>query len=102
VGLAIVLQDERGTRIESVDDPKNVLHRLLPQPDDTTSRCLRYIDWYGDTVFNRRQAGDLLEELQLLPEKAHGEEEKELLNQIIELARRCAREPHLYLKFSGD
>ncbi len=102
MGLGIVLQDERGKRIDGVEDPTNILHRLLPSPDDMSSRCLRYVDWYGDTVFNRRQIGDVLEELQLLSKKAHADDEKELLGRIINLARRCQGEAHLYVKFCGD
>lgn len=102
MGLGIFLQDERGTRIDGVDDPTNILHRLLPPADDTLSRCLRYVDWYGDTVFNRQQIGDVLEELHLLSKKARSGDEKQLLGRIIDLARRCKREPHLYVKFSGD
>jgi len=102
VGLGIVLQDERGTRIDGVDDPTNILHRLLPPADDSRSRCLRYVDWYGDTVFNRQQIGDVLEELQVLSEKARSGDEKQLLGRIIDLARRCKSEPHLYVKFCGD
>jgi hypothetical protein len=33
------------------------LHRLLPHDDEaSTSQTLRYIDWYGDTIFNHLQA----------------------------------------------
>jgi len=102
VGLAIVLQDERGTRIDGVEDPRNILHRLLPSADDPKSRCLRYVDWYGDTVFNRWQIVDVLDELRLLVEKAQGDDEKSLLDRIIDLAERCKHEPHLYVKFCGD
>jgi hypothetical protein len=102
VGLSIVVQDECGTRIDGVDDPTNILHRLLPCAEDLTSRCLRYVDWYGDTVFNRRQVIDVSNELQLLLEKAQTDTEKQLVGRILELAQRVEREPHLYLKFYGD
>lgn len=102
MGLSIVLQDERGARVDGVLDPTNVLHRLLPTAGDTSSRCLRYVDWYGDTVFNRLQMGDVLDELQTLFRNARAGEEKELLGRIIDLANKCKREPHLYVKFSGD
>jgi len=102
MGLEIVLQDEHGRLLDSVVDPTNILHRLLPQSNDTDSRCLRYVDWYGDTLFNRQQVDDLLEELQVLLDNAREYPEKELLGRIMDFARRCKREPHLYLKFSGD
>jgi hypothetical protein len=42
----------------------NFLHRLLPPHDDDTYYCLRYVDWYGDTVFNRLQIETVLQELE--------------------------------------
>lgn len=102
MGLSIALEDEHGTRIDGVDDPTNSLHRLLPPAEDLSSRCLRYIDWYGDTVFNRCQIGDVLSELQLLLGKTRTHGERTLIDRIIGLAQKCRDEPHLYLKFYGD
>ncbi len=102
MGLNIVLEDEKGTQIGGVGDPTNILHRILPSSDDVSSRTLRYVDWYGDTVFNRVQMDDVIEELQVLLSKAQSHDERELLGQILELARKCKNEPHLYLKFYGD
>lgn len=102
MGLTIALEDERGTRIDGVDDPTNSLHRLLPSADDLNSPALRYVDWYGDTVFNRRQMDDVLNECRLLLKKAQDGSERELIDRIIALAEKCRDEPHLYLKFYGD
>jgi hypothetical protein len=102
MGLSIALEDEEGMRIDSVEDPTNCLHRLLPSADDLGSRALRYVDWYGDTVFNRRQIEDVLDEFGLLLNKTKCNSEKELINRIISLAKMCRKGPHLYLKFYGD
>lgn len=55
MGLSIVLETESGEELERVDDPSNILHRLLPRSDNGSYLLLRFIDWYGDTVFNQLQ-----------------------------------------------
>ena len=52
MGLDIVLTDFNGESLESVGDPKNFLHRLLPPGDEASESVLAKIDWYGDTYFN--------------------------------------------------
>lgn len=102
MGISVVLQHENAAEIASVHDPTNTLHRLLPHPDDMSSRCLRHIDRYGDTVFNRLQMEDLLAELRLMAKRASWGSESKLVRQIIDLARKCKAEPHLYINFRGD
>jgi hypothetical protein len=102
VGLAVRVETEDGGRLAEVLDPTNILPRLLPSEDDDTYYCLRYIDVYGNTVFNRLQIEAVLRELGRIRLNAHGPGELELLDQLNELARRCKAEPHLYLKFYGD
>jgi hypothetical protein len=102
MGLAVRVETEDGSRIAEVLDPTNVLHRLLPSEDDDTYHCLRYVDWYGNTVFNRLQMETVLRELDRIRLAVHGAGELELLDRLKELAHRCEAEPHLYLKFYGD
>jgi hypothetical protein len=102
MGLSVALQDEDGRTIEVVLDSKNHLHRLLPPPDDVSYPYLRFIDWYGDTVFNRLQIEGFLNEWAKLKERAMTEDERELILRIEKLAYDCQAEPHLYLKFIGD
>lgn len=100
MAMTIVLQDERGTRIERVDDPTNALASCLLGAGMQCG-CLRYIDPYGDTVFNRLQLEDVLRELEALSATAPTEGHA-LLDQVAGLARRGLAEPHRYLKFIGD
>ncbi|MGI8836494.1 MAG: hypothetical protein ACR2H4_07625 [Pyrinomonadaceae bacterium] len=102
MGLRLVLETERGEPIESVEDPKNLLHRLLPSAEDRSFQLLRFIDWYGNTVFNELQIDTFLVEWERLKQAVQAKEESALLNNIEDLARRCKEEPHLYLKFYGD
>jgi hypothetical protein len=59
--LTAVLEDEAGEPLERVEDATNILHRLLPGPDDQRYVYLGTIDWYGDTVFDRLQAPRFLQ-----------------------------------------
>lgn len=102
MGLRIVLETERGEPLDSIEDPKNLLHRILPAFEDKSFQLLRFIDWYANTVFNELQIDTFLAEWGRLEQTVQTEEEATLLNNIKDLARRCKEEPHLYLKFYGD
>ena len=52
MGIDVRLEDEDGNEEKSVLDPGFDLEKLLPSIEDETSYCLRFIDPYGDTVFN--------------------------------------------------
>lgn len=102
MGLTTLLETESAKRIAHVEDPKNLLRRLLPALADESFHCLRFIDPYQNTVFNQLQMERLRAELSRVREKAASREEQDLLARIDELARRCQAEAHLYLKFLGD
>lgn len=102
VGLNIELQDEFGSRLDGVNDPKNLLGRLLPPIGDDAYPMLGSIDPYGDTIFNHVQMHRFFIEWPAVSGKAQTTEEQLLLSTIDSLARRCRDEVHLYLKFIGD
>jgi hypothetical protein len=102
MGLTVVISNEKGEPTKWVEDPANMLARLLPGEDDRTFSLLRYIDPYADTVFNQIQMTDFLAEWARISLRAHTPEEKSLLLRIEELARETSDAPHRYLKFVGD
>ncbi|GAB3296777.1 hypothetical protein [Hymenobacter tenuis] len=59
---------------------------------------LRYLNPYGDTVFNCLQMEDLIKDI--LRQKNLTQDA--LLDDIIALADRCKQEVHLYVVFYGD
>ena len=101
MGLTIELQTELGRMIQRVTDPTNILHKLLPSANDESSRCLRFIDWYGDTTFNELQMDEFLREWTALYSDANTDETT-LLRQVESLAQICRDGHHRYLKFIGD
>jgi hypothetical protein len=103
MGITATLETEEGQKIESVEDPTNILHRLLPSAAEAAKyHCLSYIDRYGDTVFNHLQARKFLEEWEPLGERARDPEARELFEGIRKLAEQVRDDNHLYLKFYGD
>ncbi len=102
MGIEVVVEDGGGTKIASLEDPTNILHRVLPAHDDAGFRWLSRVDWYGDTTFNRHQVPEVRQELKRLANANRSAEELELIRQVDELAARSESEPHLYLKFYGD
>jgi hypothetical protein len=102
MGLVVALHNEQGQSLQEVVDDHNLLHHLLPPLADTSYQCLRFVDWYGDTVFNQLQMDTFLSELARLAEAATHPEELALLAGIRALAEECQRGVHLFVKFIGD
>jgi hypothetical protein len=59
MGIAILLEDEHGDVLETIEWP-TWLDSLLPSYDDESFQCLRFVDPYGDTIFNVVQMPTLL------------------------------------------
>jgi hypothetical protein len=102
MSMTVRLETENGEVLESVSDPSNALHRILPAHDDAAYGYVGCIDWYGDTTFNALQIPRFLSEWsRLLPAaRAHGSEG--LHRKVEAMAKRCQQEVHVYLKFLGD
>jgi len=97
--ITVVVQDENGTQIgKQLALPTEV----LPPPEDERVGLLRFVDLYGDTVFNRLQMPQILQDLRLLETIVQRREQQDLLRQIEEFASVCQKGPHLYLKWIGD
>ena len=98
MGLTIVLEDENGGAIQTLpielqyDEFENV------KLDDFI--LLKYIDFYGDTTFNTLQLDDLIGDFERL--KPMNPSQSEIIQQIIDLAKKCQDEVHTYIKFYGD
>src|SRR5579872_4618750 len=100
MGFNVVLQDEFGAQIGSVDDPRCLLDKLLPTPGSDDYPFLGSIDPYGDTTFNTLQMPRFLKEwTAVVSPSASTSEEQALVASVELLARRCRDEVHVYLKF---
>src|SRR5262245_47134153 len=68
MGIDTRLENRTGNLIRELSDPKGLLNWLLSLSDVDATACLRFIDDYGATVFNRLQFPILRDEFtQLRP-----------------------------------
>jgi hypothetical protein len=102
MGLDVFLETERHERLELVGDDRNLLPKLIGNPDSTQFPMLASIDWYGHTVFNRVQIKRFLAEWETLFSNTTTSEENSLLEQIKQLSLSSLNEVHLYVVFIGD
>ena len=103
MGICVRLEHEDGKAASSdVQDLEDLLHVVLPRHDDGASPFLRYVDWYGRTVFNRAQMAGVAVEVQRALDRHASIGAQRLLGAIRDLAMKGQEEPHLYLVFEGD
>lgn len=96
-----MLQNIHGKKIREFAPAGGVLDRLIPI-DNHRFPMLRYVDPYGNTIFNGGQMYPILEELDRLAGEVSAEDEKEILASLRDLAVYCRDHPHTYLRFVGD
>jgi hypothetical protein len=100
VGITVKLETEQGRVVEALDDYP--FGHLLADNVDRSFVCWRFIDPYGDTVFNNLQMADFLAEPERVRTRARGPADQRLLDALRDLGRRCQVGVHLYLRFYGD
>lgn len=101
--ITVVLQDERGVHItDVVGGCSNVIDQCLPGLHDSTYCCLRFVDPYGNTIFNHFQAQVILEEWERVKSSFINMNALQLWNDVRQLIAFCAEEYHIYLCFIGD
>ena len=101
MGIDVHLQNESGADLRSYFDSQMLLPTMLDAFDTSKTTCLRFIDPYGDTTFNREQVEVLLIELSQLRDRLDTKT-REFVDSIIELGEEVQSGNHLYLKFIGD
>jgi hypothetical protein len=101
--MEVVLQNERGSEVsETVHDPEGVIVDCLPDEKDSSYSCVRFIDPYGDTIFNRIQAAAMLDEWDRLKPSFADRNADKLWADIRKLIVRCSEEVHTYVRFVGN
>ncbi|MCU1395269.1 MAG: hypothetical protein JWM34_3697 [Ilumatobacteraceae bacterium] len=94
----VELRTERGELIRRVVD---VGHIEEAASASTSGCCLRFIDPYGETVFNYLQAPVLADEIESARDAAPADS-RDSLTSVAALARECADNGGTYLWFIGD
>jgi len=100
VPILVQLEDEDGRVVKR-------LARVHLTNDDVElaspgSRCVGFIDPYGDTLFNRVQIPALAEELDAIAASSTDEAGATRIRSIAEFARGAVGQVHTYLRFVGD
>ena len=87
----------------TVFDQHGVFAQLLADASLRDSVCLRFIDPYGDTVFNSLQMPALREELEDLLQTTSAADVRAHIARLIELVGEAlANGPHTFVRFVGD
>ena len=102
MGIDVCIESESGELIEELPDTYSLVKELVPDPEDKSSICLRFIDPYGDTTFNQNQIPVLISELAAALESPISYKAKEHGKKLLSLAERANGRVHTYLKFIGD
>ena len=103
MGIDLQMVNERGEVLERIYDPQQTVMKILSAaPDFDASICLRFIDPYGDTIFNRAQIAVLHQELLSVPDSSLEATAREHKQEMLELAKKAEGKVHTYLKFYGD
>ena len=99
--FTIHLEDEFGGVIKEVFD-KGLLREYIPEADDKNYCCVKYINRWGNTIFNELQMDDLIKELVIVTSESEDKEVKTLIDQIDNLTQLAKKDVHVYIKFIGD
>lgn len=100
MALTVQVEDESGER-----DGERWMHQAssrLLAVESPLGSCLRFVDPYGDTVFNQIQIPELLSELRALDGRLTDPELRFALRGLISVVERAVDHVHMYVRFIGD
>ena len=104
MGIDAAWITEAGMPEEEVFDPHQYLTQLATTrwPKLTHTKCLQFVDPWGDAVFNQSQIPVLLQELNSELPEIREAEARSHLESVIRLVQRAIDQTHTYIKFIGD
>ena len=102
MGIELVWEEENGIELARLIDPQSLVQKWLPPEPAMNFACLRFVDPYGDTVFNTLQLPVLLQELKSCNSTSLELRAAEHLNEAIALVGKAQGYIHTYLRFVGD
>jgi hypothetical protein len=102
MGIDVRVETESGEVQDEVLDDQNLTEKLLPDRDDGTSPCLRFVDPFGDTLFNQIQIPLVVAELEKRLRSSLKPELKAHCEAILKALNAALGEEHTYVRFSGE
>ncbi len=102
--IVVAWVDENHNKLEVVHDKDSVIAGLASSRwlGLTASTCLKFVDPWGDTVFNQSQLPVLLGELRSEVEGTVSVSHREHLLRALQLVEKAGGQVHTYIKFIGD
>lgn len=103
MGVDIYHENERGEKKSIINDPKGLMFGFIEDNEtfvNAKTKLLKYVDPWGDAVFNELQMEDLIQDLSLAQGQTKDEQTKNFFSHIIETAKNV--KTHEYLRFCGD
>ncbi|MFN8505991.1 MAG: hypothetical protein U0547_00330 [Dehalococcoidia bacterium] len=98
--LTIIWETEEYEVLAVMSD-EGVLAQYIPGDDDASWHCLRFVDRWGNTVFNQVQLEWLITDLVRLWDIAQPAD-RPFIDRLGEFVRAAMGETHTYIRFIGD
>lgn len=102
MGINVYWRDETKTSLAVVLDPQMLLSRYISSSVWPDTSCLRFIDPYGDAIFNRLQIPVLIHELEVRKSAVENSATRAHLDEVLSLLKPAEGEVHTYMWFIGD
>lgn len=103
MGIEVAWVDETHEKIRVIEDPHGRLTSFFTSDLSTLGpTCLRFVDPWGDTVFNQSQIPVLLAELRAVSAASTQPELCAHIEQLVGLVQQSIEQMHTYIKFIGD
>lgn len=104
MGVEVAWISEGREQEQLVEDSYSTISRLATSrwPWLVETTCLRFIDAYGDTVFNQAQLPVLNAEIKTELNFQNSQKDREHLERIIKLIEVAIGKVHTYIIFLGD
>jgi len=93
----VILEDENGKQLDKLS--VEFADMFFDNLNRNDFRILKYLDPYGDTIFNTLQAEDLLTDLIFLKDNGLN---KVVIEELVAIVNKLTHLPHTYIVFYGD
>ena len=102
MGIDVQVESERGEVETEVLDPDEFTERLLPGLHSEQSHCLRWVDEYGNTLFNQYKMPFFWREIAEAVSSAVEPKVRAHCERVLALVRSALEREHIYVRFVGD
>jgi hypothetical protein len=102
MGVDAYLVDERGVELGVVGDAPNCLKWAAQYASADGDTCLRFVDPYGNTLFNHSQIPVFIAELESARERITDERVAEMCQRGVELARQAQWQPTVVAELESE